>query len=333
MKKNFKIVMFLFLAIMITGCKNKTVPTNGNESVVSLTKDNYSITVDDLYEVLKDKYATNYIIQEIDNYILDKEYETNDEAKDYVDNQLKIYKMMYGNSDQELLNAIQNAGYKDLDEFKETIVTSFKRKEASKDYEKKNISEDDIKKYYDEKVYGETTISHILVKLESTSTMTDEEKKEAEKKATDKINEIYKKLDDGASFAEVAKEYSEDAATKNDGGKIGTFTKGEMTEKFNKEFEDAATKLEVGKYTKKTVTSSYGYHIIYKDEQKDKPTLEEYKDTIIEKLAEEALENDSKAEYKAMIELREKYGLTFNDDEVKNQYNNAVNNWLYSKES
>jgi parvulin-like peptidyl-prolyl isomerase len=163
--------------------------------------------------------------------------------------------------------------------------------------------------------------------------MTDEEKKEAEKKATDKINEIYKKLDDGTSFAEVAKEYSEDTATKNDGGKVGTFTKGEMTEKFNKEFEDAATKLEVGKYTKKTVTSSYGYHIIYKDEQKDKPTLEEYKDTIIEKLAEEALENDSKAEYKAMIELREKYGLTFNDDEVKNQYNNAVNNWLYSKES
>ena len=106
-----------------------------------------------------------------------------------------------------------------------------------------------------------------------------------------------------------------------------------MTEKFNKEFEDAVNNLAVGKYTKKTITSSYGYHIIYKDEQKDKPKLEEYKDTIIDKLAEEALENDSKAEYKAMIELRENYGLTFNDDEVKNQYNNAKNNWLYGKEN
>ena len=209
---------------------------------------------------------------------------------------------------------------------------NFKR-QASKDYEKKSITDDDINKYYENKVYGETTVSHILVKLDSTSTMTDEEKKEAEKKANDKIKEIYEKLDGGTSFADVAKEYSEDSATKSDGGKVGTFTKGEMTEKFNQEFEDAVNKLEVGKYTKKAITSSYGYHIIYKDEQKDKPKLEEVKNDIIDKLAEEAVEKDSKAEYKAMIELRESYGLTFNDDTVKNQYNNAVNNWLYGKES
>ena len=333
MKRIIKIVACLTLAFMLTGCKNKTSPSNGNESVIELTKGEYKITVDDLYQILKEKYATNYIINEVDNYILDKEYGTSDEAKEYADNQLKIYKMMYNNSDQELLNAIQSAGYKDLNEFKETLITSYKRKQASKDYEKKSISEDEIKKYYEEKVYGEITISHILVKVDATSTMTDEEKKEAEKKATDKIKEIYEKLDGGAKFADVAKEYSEDAATKSDGGKIGTFTKGEMTEKFNKEFEDAATNLEVGKYTKKTITSSYGYHIIYKDEQKDKPKLEEVKDTILDKLAEEALEKDSKAEYKAMIDLRDSYGLTFNDDEIKNQYNNAVNNWLYSKES
>ena len=108
------------LAIMITGCKNKTSPSNGNENVISLTKDNYNITVDELYQTLKEKYATNYIIQEIDNYILDKEYETNDEAKEYAENQMKIYKMMYGNSDQQLLEAIQGAGYQDLNEFQKT---------------------------------------------------------------------------------------------------------------------------------------------------------------------------------------------------------------------
>lgn len=333
MKKSIKILFCIMLALVITGCKNKTSPSNGNESIVSLTKGDFKITVDDLYKELKEKYATNYIIQEIDNYILNSEYKTDDEAKEYADNQLKIYKMMYGNSDQDLLNAIQNAGYRSLDEFKETIIISYKRKQASKDYEKKSITESDINKYYDEKVYGETTVSHILVKLDSTSTMTDDEKKEAEKKANEKIKQIYEKLDSGTAFSEVAKEFSEDSATKSDGGKIGTFTKGEMTEKFNKEFEDAVNNLEVGKYTKKTIKSSYGYHIIYKDEQKEKPKLEEYKDTIIDKLAEEALENDSKAEYKAMIELRESYGLTFNDDEVKNQYSNAKNNWLYGKEN
>ena len=105
-----------------------------------------------------------------------------------------------------------------------------------------------------------------------------------------------------------------------------------MTEKFNREFEEAAMKLNVGSYTKKVIKSTYGYHIIYKDEQKEKPALEEVKDTIIDKLVDEALENDTKAEYKAMIELREEYGLTFNDDDVKRQYENAKNNWLYGKD-
>ena len=163
--------------------------------------------------------------------------------------------------------------------------------------------------------------------------MTDEEKKEAEQKSADKIAKVYEKLNGGAKFSDVAKELSEDNATKNDGGKVGSFSKNEMTEKFNKEFEDAAMNLKVGEYTKKTVKTSYGYHIIYKDAEKEKPSLEDSKDLIIEKLVDEKIEEDSKAEYKAMIKLREDYGLTFNDDVIKAQYDNAVNNWLYGKDS
>ncbi len=287
MKKYVKIIACATFALALTGCKNKTTPTNANEDVVSLTKTEYKISADDLYQTLKTKYATNYIIQQIDSEILNKEYETDDEAKDYVENQIKIYKMMYGNSDSELLSALQSAGYQDLDEFKETILLSYKRTEATKDYAKANISEDKIKKYYDENVYGEITISHILVKLDVSDTMTDEEKKEAQTKADEKIKEIYEKLDGGQEFSEVAKEYSEDVATKDEGGKVGSFTKNEMTEKFNSEFEEAAMNLEVGKYTKKTVKSSYGYHIIYKNEEKEKPTLEESKNDILDNLVDD----------------------------------------------
>jgi foldase protein PrsA len=333
MKKIVKIMGCLVLVLGLTGCKNKTTPSNGNENVVSLTKSEYKITVDDLYQTLKEKYAANYIIQEIDREILNSEYKTDSEAKDYVENQVKIYKMMYNNSDSELLEAIQGAGYRDLDEFKDALLISYKRQLATKDYEKTLIKDSEVQKYYDEKVYGDITISHILIKLDITDSMTDEEKTEANKKVDEKIKEIYEKLDAGEKFADVAKEYSEDAATKKDGGKVGTFSKQEMIDKFNDEFEEAATNLKVGSYTKKTVKSSYGYHIIYKDEQKDKPKLEEVKDTILDKLADELLEDDTKAEYKAMIKLREDYGLEFNDDEIARQYENAKNNWLYSKES
>ena len=331
MKRVYKVMVLVFLALIMSGCKEKTSPSNGNEKVLSLSKTEFSVTVDNLYQELKDKYATNYLIQQVDTEILNKEYKTDDEANDYVENQIKIYKMMYNNSENELLKAIQSAGYSSLQEFKETILLSYKKSLATKDYEKANISEDKIKKYYNDNVYGDITISHILVKLDITDSMTDAEKKEAQEKVDKKIKEIYEKLKE-KDFSEVAKEYSDDSATKNDGGKVGTFSKEEMIEKFNSEFEEAAAKLKVNSYTTKAVKSSYGYHIIYKNEQKEKPTLDKVRDTVIDKLVDELLESDTKAEYKAMIKLREDYGLTFNDDEIKNQYNNAVNNWLYGKD-
>ncbi len=333
MKKILKIMSCGLLAITLTGCGSDSNPSNGKENIVTFNDESMNITVDDLYKELKNRYATNYLIETIDNKILDLEYKDSEEGKNYVENQMKIYRLYYGNDENALLSAIQNAGYSTISEFEDVILTNYKRTQAAKDYIKDNIDESEIQKYYDEKVYGDVTISHILVKLDTVGDdATDEEKKEADAKAQDKIKEIYEKLDAGTSFEEVAKEYSEDAATTNNGGRIGTFNKGEMTEKFNEEFENAVLNLEVGKYTTKAIESSYGYHIIYKDSQKDKPELNTIKQTIIDTLLEEKEKEDTKAEYKALIALREKYGIKFNDEEINSQYDTAVNNWLYSKD-
>ena len=334
MKKIMIFLMSTILVLTLTGCgKNDTNPTGGDTSVVSLSKNGFKVTANELYDTLKESYATNYLIQEIDTNILNDKYQTNDEMNEYVNDQIKMYQMMYGNSEQKLLEALQNAGYKDLNEFKKNVLLNYKRELATKDYEKENISDSDIKKYYENSVYGEITIRHILVDLDINDSMTDEEKNEAQEKANKKINEIYEKLNSGTDFKEVAKEYSDDAATKKDGGLVGTFTKKEMIQKFNSEFEEAARDLKVGSYTKKTVKSSYGYHIIYKEAQNEKPKLNEVKETIIDTLVEEALDNDTKAQYKALIKLREDYGLTINDDIVQKQYENAKNNWLYGKDN
>ena len=329
MKKIYKVLLCLLVFMALTGCKNENMPDNGSEKVISFTKEDFNITVNDLYKELKTRYATNYLINEIDKKILNSKYETDEKAQSYVDNQMKVYRLAYQNDESALLNDIQNAGYSSLAEFQEALITNYKRNLAKEDYVRNAITDDEIKKYYDEKVYGDVTVSHILVKLDTNDSMTDEEKAEAKKKADEKLNEIYEKLNAGTAFNEVAKEYSEDTATTNDGGRIGTFNKGQMAEKFNSEFEDAVIALEVGKYTTKAVTSSYGYHIIYKDAQKDKPALEAVKQTILDAIMNDKLEEDKKAQYKALIALREEYGLTFNDDEVKAQYDNAVNNWLY----
>ncbi len=333
MKKIFKIVACGLVFLTITGCGNEATPSDGNKNIVSFNEEGMNITVDNLYKELKTRYAMNYLINDIDEKILNKEYEDDENVKNYTANQLKMYLQLYYNNDENAFKEdLQNAGYQGTEEFEETLKTTYKRDLAKKDYLKNNITDKEIEKYYTDNVYGDVTISHILVKVDTSSNSTDEEKKESETKAQDKVKEIYEKLKSGTKFEEVAKEYSDDAATSSNGGRIGTFNKGEMTTRFNEEFENAVLKLEVGKYTEKTVKSSYGFHIIYKDAQKEKPKLETVKQTIIDTLVDQKNKEDKKAEYKAMIELRKKYGLTFNDEELNTQYDNAVNNWLYSKE-
>ena len=334
MKKTLKMIACSMIFLALTGCGNNPTPSDNDKNVVTFNDKELNITVDNLYDELKTRYAMNYLINEIDETILNKEYKDTDEAADYVDNQIKIFKLYNGLADDDaLLKYVQDYGYSTLDEFKDYLKTNYKRTLAQRDYAKDQITDSEIDKYYNDNVYGDVTISHILVKIDTTNDSTDEEKKEAETKAQDKIKEIYEKLDGGTTFSEVAKEYSEDTATSNNGGRIGTFNKGEMTTRFNEEFENAVLKLEKGKYTTKAISSSYGYHIIYKDEQKEKPDLATIKQTVIDNLVDEKIKEDSKIEYKAMIELRKKYGVEFNDKELNSQYDNAVNNWLYSNDN
>src|SRR5438093_183748 len=61
----------------------------------------------------------------------------------------------------------------------------------------------------------------------------------------------------GASFAEVAKQYSADSASREQGGELGWFRRGLMV----KEFEDVAFRLRPGEISP-PVETSFGFHII-----------------------------------------------------------------------
>ena len=91
-------------------------------------------------------------------------------------------------------------------------------------------------------------------------------------------------------------------------------------------FETAAYKLNVNEYTTTPVETSYGYHIIMKTGQKDKPSYKKSKDSIKEKLVDEKKDNDSTISAKAMIALRKKYNIKIKDKTVKNDYNSYIKN-------
>ena len=91
------------------------------------------------------------------------------------------------------------------------------------------------------------------------------------------------------------------------------------------EFETAAYELKVGAYSSKPVKTSYGYHVILKNDAKEKPAYEDVKDKIQDTLVSEKQSSDSKASVKAMSELRKKYGVKWDDSEIQNQYDKYMN--------
>ena len=320
MKKIF--IIMITLLLLITGCKNKSSVTG---DLVTFNDKDLNITANDLYNNLKEKYGTSVLIDIIDNKILNKDYPDSDEINTYVNNQIEAMKNYY-TSETEFLEYINNYGYKNVDELKEYFKLNYKRNLAVKDYLKTLISDDEIKKYYDDKITGDVTGSHILIEVVSSSDATEEEKRTTKEEALKKANEAIEKLNNGTSFEEVAKEYSDDAATKNNGGSMGTVNTLELDDVTRQEF----TKLEKGKYSTSPIETEYGYEIFMKVDEKEKASLESVKSKIIEKITTEKMSSDATLQYKGLMEMRSKAGFDIKDSDLKVYYENTMNNLLKS---
>lgn len=309
------ILIAILLIVLICAATKNTKTKNGDDIVVQV--DGKTITANDLYDALKEQNGYNVAINMIDDYILNKEYKTTDDMKESAKATIETYKSTYGDSYESFLeyNGISND-----DELKELLIKNNKLTLVTEDYIKDNITEKEMKDYYENNIYGDISAKHILISFDYDDDATDEEKEKAEENAKKQAEEIIEKLKNGEDFSELAKEYSTDESTKENGGDLGYFNTGDMVE----EFEQAAYALDVNEYTTEPVKTTYGYHIIMKTGQKEKPSYEKSKDTIIEKLVEEKKNNDSTISVKAMIALREKYNIKIKDKTIKSDYNSYI---------
>ena len=312
----------LIISTLVTGCGKKIEVKNGSKVAVSVKGEKFTAT--EYYEKIK-KDNISRLIDMIDHSLFDKKYKTDSKETEEINNQISQIKSMYGSNEDTYKSVLQQYfGVETESELKEKLSLEYKRKKAVEDYIKDSLKDDEIKKYYEENIYGEVKASHILITVDVKDDATDEEKQEADKKAKEQAEKIIKELNDGKKFATLAKKYSKDEANASNGGDLGYFDLGEMV----KEFSDAVKELKKDEYTKEPVKTEFGYHIILKTGEKDKPELKDVKDDIKEKLKEEKLNNDNTLYYVALREIREKNKISWNDDNLKNAYNDYMNNLI-----
>lgn len=315
MKKLKLLLPLLCVGLVVTGC-GKTIPTLEDGKQVVAELEGKKITAEDLYTELKSQGGTSVLVNLIDEFIANEEYPENEDALKYADAQISTLKAQYESYGQDFDTALKNAGYANLDSFKEVIALDYKKTKVAEDYVASTITDKEIEKYYEEEIDGSMTVRYILVKPETTDDMKDDEKKEAENAALKEAKEVIKKLNDGKKFEELAKKHSDDKTTASEGGLYSNFEKDEVVE----EFWNASVSLKDDEYTKEPVKSSYGYFVILRIKQNEKPALEEVEDDIISTLTNEKLAEDENLTIKAWIEVRKNYGLNIVDSDILKEY-------------
>ncbi|QST02001.1 peptidylprolyl isomerase [Pontibacillus sp. ALD_SL1] len=236
-------------ALTLSACSN----ASADGDVVAETA-NGNITKDEFYNKLVDQYGDAVLKEMLYDTVLSEEYPVSEE-----DVQAEIDKVKESYGDQ-FESALQQNGFKDEAQFKDFLKTQLQKEKATT--QGVEVTDEEVKEYY-ENMKQEVQAKHILVEDEETA------------------NEVIEKLNNGGDFATLAKEYSTDSSSAENGGNLDYFSTGDMVYPF----EQAAYNLEVGEISE-PVQSDYGYHIIKVTDKREKEdtsslgTFDEMKDQL-----------------------------------------------------
>lgn len=250
---------------------------NGSGEIIAETKAG-DITKEEFYEAMKARFGQDVLQELLHEKVLDEKFDVSDKE---MDQEMEKLKTQYGT---QLDLIIEQQG----EEFvRDMIKVDLLRKKAAE--AAVEVTEDDMKDYH-KSLEGKIRASHILVEDEKTA------------------KEVKKKLDEGKSFEELAKEYSTDGSASN-GGDLGWFGKGQMVEPF----ENAAFALKEGEISD-PVKTDFGYHII-KVTQTVK-SFDEMKDELKEEVKQQKI-NDPAVMQEAVNKAIEEADVKINDEDLK----------------
>ncbi|SHG40384.1 peptidylprolyl isomerase [Winogradskyella jejuensis] len=147
---------------------------------------------------------------------------------------------------------------------------------------------------------GTATVAHIMLALKQ---------KDSTVNVEERINDIYKKLQQGEAFDALAKQFSDDKSSARNGGKLRPFKSGQLSSTV---FEDAAFNLENKGDMTQPLKTKYGWHIIKLIKKEPINSFEDIKPTLEAQVKRDAR---SKLINSAMVKkLSKRYSITKNPE-------------------
>ncbi|NRD21409.1 peptidylprolyl isomerase [Winogradskyella eckloniae] len=163
---------------------------------------------------------------------------------------------------------------------------------------------------------GTISAAHIMVNSKQKDSLLNPETR---------INSIYQKLNQGESFEALAKQFSEDKSSANNGGKITPFKSGQLSSTV---FEDVAFGLKNNNEISKPFKTAYGWHIVKRINLEPVPPFEDVKDSFVKRVKRDSR---SKLINEAMVaKLKKNYKINYNPD-AKAYFVNALNENFYNR--
>lgn len=216
--------------------------------------------------------------------------EADTKTKEQMD-QIKMFMgMQEGGLEKQLKDA--NIAEKDLEQFVSRSMQAIAAMEGK-------VTDDQVKTEYDKRLaadknmYDVATVSHILVGTTDTATGKETRSKE---EALKLAKEVQDKLKAGGDFVALAKEYSDDPGSKDNGGKYENVE----ISKWAPEFKKAAAELPLNQISD-PVETTFGYHVMKVESRKTK-TFDEVKGDLRGELAEPQIYDFVEKELPTLIE-------------------------------
>ena len=170
-----------------------------------------------------------------------------------------------------------------------------------------------IKKTDVRKSIGQIKVAHIMLLTPQGIVPADEKRKK------EQINEIYHRIKKGEDFSELAKKYSEDRGSVNNGGELPWFGTGKMIP----EFEKAAFSLAVNGAISQPIKTSFGWHIIKRIDRKEVGTFDEMESELKYKIGKDQRIEIARTEL--VSKLKKQYGFRIKESNIPIYYDTTEN--------